>query len=176
MYLAGIKIILLLNSKMIIMKSKTQLASLVILIVATTTTAVSCKKADVKSKQKTKTELLTSGSRKRTGLTATPAYDWYGDGTYATNLLSVMKVCDSDNFDSYKSDGTGVTDEGQTRCDESDPQAWPFVWEFADNETKLVFDYFAEYTLVELTETTLKFRSTFEKNGVTYTIDETYSH
>ena len=158
------------------MVQKNQFALLLILIAATAT-AVSCKKeSGSESKQKTKTELLTSGSWKRTGLTATPAYDWYGDGNYATDLLSVMKVCDSDNFDSYKSDGTGDTDEGPTRCDESDPQAWPFVWEFADNETKLVFDYFAEYTLVELTETTLKFRSTFEKNGVTYTIDETYSH
>jgi hypothetical protein len=161
---------------MMITVQKNQLASLLILIAATAT-AVSCKKeSGSESKQKTKMELLTSGSWKRTGLTATPAYDWYGDGNYATDLLSVMKVCDSDNFDTYKSNGTGDTDEGPTRCDESDPQAWPFVWEFADNETKLVFDYFAEYTLVELTETTLKFRSTFDKNGVTYTIDETYSH
>jgi hypothetical protein len=161
---------------MMIMMPKIQLASLWILI-AVTITAVSCKKeSGGGSKQKTKTELLTTGSWKRTGLTSDPAYDWYGDGTYATDLLSVMKVCDSDNFDSYKSNGTGDTDEGPTRCDESDPQAWLFVWEFADNETKLVFDYFGEYTLVELTETTLKFRSTFEENGVTYTIDETYSH
>ena len=159
---------------MMITKSKTQLASL-ILIVATTT-AVSCKKDAGQSKQKTKTELLTTGSWKRTGLTANPAYDWYGDGNYATDLLSVMKVCDSDNFDTYKSNGTGDTDEGPTRCDQSDPQAWPFVWEFADNETKLILDYFGEFTIQELTTNTLKFSSSFEKNGVTYTIEETYSH
>ena len=159
---------------MMITKSKTQLASL-ILIVATTT-AVSCKKDAGQSKQKTKTELLTTGSWKRTGLTANPAYDWYGDGNYATDLLSIMKVCDSDNFDTYKSNGTGDTDEGPTRCDQSDPQAWPFVWEFADNETKLILDYFGEFTIQELTTNTLKFSSSFEKNGVTYTIEETYSH
>ena len=155
---------------------KNQLASLLILIAATAT-AVSCKKeSGSESKQKTKTELLTSGSWKRTGLTATPAYDWYGDGNYATDLLSVMKVCDSDNFDTYKSNGTGDTDEGPTRCDQSDPQAWPFVWEFADNETKLVFDGFNEFTIVELTETTLKVGLTFEESGVTYTQEETYGH
>ena len=161
---------------MMITVQKNQLTSLLILIAATAT-AVSCKKeSGSESKQKTKTELLTSGSWKRTGLTATPAYDWYGDGNYATDLLSVMKVCDSDNFDTYKSNGTGDTDEGPTRCDQSDPQAWPFVWEFADNETKLILDYFGEFTLEELTTNTLKFSSSFEKNGVTYTIEETYSH
>ena len=150
---------------------------LTLILIAATATAVYCKKeSSSESKQKTKTELLTSGSWKRTGLTATPAYDWYGDGNYATDLLSVMKVCESDNLDTYKSNGTGDTDEGPTRCDQSDPQAWPFVWEFADNETKLILDYFGEFTLEELTTTTLKFSSTFEENGVTYTIEETYSH
>src|SRR5215467_7507338 len=123
---------------MMIMMPRTQLASLLILIAATLS-AVSCKKENggSESKQKTKTELLTSGSWKRTGLTATPAYDWYGDGNYATDLLSVMKVCEADNIDTYKANGTGDTDEGATLCNQSDPQAWPFVWEFADNETKL---------------------------------------
>ena len=158
------------------MKQRTQLASLLVLITVTII-ALSCKKeSGGESKQKTKTELLTSGSWKRTGLTSNPAYDWYGDGNYATDLLSVMKVCESDNLDTYKSNGTGDTDEGPTRCDQSDPQAWPFVWEFADNETKLILDYFGEFTLEELTTTTLKFSSTFEENGVTYTIEETYSH
>src|SRR6185295_16768183 len=136
---------------MMIMVQKNQLASLLILIAATVT-AVSCKKeGGSESKQKTKTELLTTGSWKRTGLTSTPAYDWYGDGTYTTDILSVMKICEADNVDTYKSNGTGDTDEGATLCNQSDPQAWPFVWEFADNETKLVLDYFVEFTLEELT-------------------------
>jgi len=161
---------------MMIMVQRNQLASLLILMAATLT-AVSCKKeGGSESKQKTKTELLTTGSWKRTGLTSTPAYDWYGDGTYTTDILSVMKICEADNVDTYKSNGTGDTDEGATLCNQSDPQAWPFVWEFADNETKLVLDYFGEFTLEELTTTILKFSSTFEENGVTYTIEETYSH
>ena len=55
---------------------------------------MSCKKPDVKSKQKTKTELLTEGTWKKTSLTSTPAYDWYGDGYYATDILSIMDVCE----------------------------------------------------------------------------------
>jgi hypothetical protein len=63
---------------MMIMIPKTQLAGLI--LIAATITSMSCKKADVKSKQKTKTELLTEGTWKKTSLTSTPAYDWYGDG------------------------------------------------------------------------------------------------
>jgi hypothetical protein len=158
-----------------IMISKNQLASLLILIAATLT-AISCKKADVKSKQKTKTELLTEGTWKKTGLTSNPAYDWYGDGYYATDILSIMDVCELDDFDTYRSDGTGDTNAGSMRCNQSDPQAWPFIWALTDNETKLVFNGVNKLNLVELTATTLKFSSTFEENGITYTQVETYSH
>ena len=158
-----------------IMISKNQLASLLILIAATLT-AISCKKADVKSKQKTKTELLTEGTWKKTGLTSNPAYDWYGDGYYATDILSIMDVCELDDFDTYRSDGTGDTNAGSMRCNQSDPQAWPFTWALTDNETKLVFNGINKLNLVELTETTLKFSTTFEENGITYIQVETYSH
>jgi hypothetical protein len=158
-----------------IMISKNQLASLLILIAATLT-AISCKKADVKSKQKTKTELITEGTWKKTGLTSNPAYDWYGDGDYATDILSIMDVCELDDFDTYRSDGTGDTNPGPMRCNQSDPQAWPFTWALTDNETKLVFNGVNKLNLVELTETTLKFSTTFEENGITYIQVETYSH
>jgi hypothetical protein len=157
------------------MRVRTQLGALLILI-AGTTTFISCKKDDNGNKQKTKTELLTTGSWKRTALISNPAYDWYADGTFATDVLSVMKPCESDNLDIYRPDGTGETDEALTKCDQLDPQTWPFTWAFADNETKLVFYGTDEYNLVELTETTLKLSSTFEENGVTYTHDETYGH
>jgi len=143
---------------------------------AGTATFISCKKDDNENKQKTKTELLTAGSWKRTALISNPAYDWYADGTFATDVLSVMKPCESDNSYIFRSNGTGETDEESTKCDQSDPQTWPFSWVFADNETKLIFDGFDEYTLLELTETKLKFTSTFVENGVTYTQDETYGH
>jgi len=177
MYLASTKSNLsyYLNSKMMFMIPKTQLASLLILIAATIT-SVSCKKDVGQSKQKTKTELLTAASWKKTALTSNPAYDWYGDGNYTTDILSIMKVCQADDFDTYRSDGTGDVDEGPTRCDQSDPQAWTFTWAFADNETKLVFDGFNEFNIVELTETTLKVGLTFEESGVTYTQEETYGH
>ena len=160
---------------MMTMIPRTQLAALLILI-AVTITAVSCKKEGGKSKQKTKTELLTAGTWKKTSLTSNPAYDWYGDGSYATDILSIMAVCELDDFDTYRSDGTGDTNGGPMRCYQSDPQTWPFTWALTDNETKLVFNGVNKLNLVELTETTLKFRTTFQEYGITYTQEETYSH
>jgi len=157
------------------MKPKTHLASLLILIVAAIA-FISCKKDNSESKQKTKTELLTTGSWKRTALISNPAYDWYGDGTFATDVLSVMKPCELDNLDTYRPNGIWELNEGPTKCDQGDPQTWTLSWAFADNETKLIFDGYDEYILDELTETTLKFHSTFVENGVTYTQVETYGH
>lgn len=151
-----------------------------LLLSTTAATFISCKK-DVRNNDntttpKTKTELLTTGTWKRTALTSSPAYDWYGDGTFATDVLSVMKPCEKDNFDTYYTNGVIETNEGPTKCDLSDPQTWTATWKFVDNETKLVFDGTDEYELTELTATTLKFQSTFVENGVTYTQVETYGH
>jgi len=138
---------------------------------------LSCKKdKDNNGAAKTKTELLTTGNWKRTALISNPAYDWYADGTFATDILSVIKPCEKDNIDTYKTNGVFETNEGATKCDPSDPQTWTATWIFADNETKLIFDGTDEYTLLELTATTLKFQSTFVENGITYTQVETYGH
>ena len=157
------------------MKRKIQLAALLLVINGATTT-LSCKKDKDDNTAKTKTELLTTGSWKRTALVSNPAYDWYGDGTFATDVLSVMKACEKDNFETYNTNGIVETNEGATKCDPLDPQTWSVTWTFADNETKLVYGGIDEYTLVELTATTLKFQSTFVENGVDYTHVETYGH
>src|SRR5215467_2526081 len=158
---------------MVIMKLKTQLASLLILIAATLT-AVSCKKEGGVSKQKTKMELLTAGSWKRTSFVSDPAYDWYGDGNYTTSLLNLMQPCELDNFETYYTDGTWELNEGPTKCNESDPQTGTLPWAFTENETKIVFNGWDEYILVELTPTTLKLGQAFVQNGVLYQQDQTY--
>ena len=157
------------------MNRKTQLAALLTLVAGATVT-VSCKKEIKEDKPKTKMELLTSGSWVRTSFTSDPAYDWYGDGDYATNLLDIMKPCELDNFETYHTDGTWELNEAQTKCDEWDPQTRTLPWAFADNETKIVFNGWDEYILVELTPTTLKLGQAFLQNGVVYTQDQTYSH
>ena len=139
---------------------------------------VSCKidKNYIPATAKTKTELITMGSWKRTALISNPAYDWNANGVFDTNILNTMFPCEKDNFETYQSNGMVVTNEGATKCNLSDPQTWSVTWRFGDNETKLIWDGNDVYTLLELTETTLKFQSTFTENGVTYTQVETYGH
>lgn len=139
---------------------------------------ISCKKDKDENVNavKTKTELLTTGIWKRTALISNPAYDWNADGTFDTNILNTMFPCEKDNFETYRTNGMVVINEGVIKCNSSDPQTWSVTWTFGDNETKLIWDGNDVYTLLELTETTLKFQSTFVENGVTYTHVETYGH
>jgi hypothetical protein len=160
------------------MKHKPQPAVCVVLLVLIG--VFSCSdNDDMFAEEKTKTELLTAAPWRRTALISTPAYDWYGNGVADTDVLSIMLPCEKDNLDSYSQNGVFLTNEGPTKCNPSDPQTWTLTWTFADNQTKLVFDgtdVHDVYTLMELTETTLKFQITFVENGVTYTHVETYSH
>ena len=91
---------------------------------------------------KTKTELITTGTWKRTALTSSPAYNWNANGVSGTNILNIMFPCEKDNFDDYLPGHTGEYNEGASKCDASDPQTWPFTWTFAENETKLIFGWF----------------------------------
>ena len=159
------------------MKLEIQLIALLLMITVIATT-LSCKKDKEENANtvKSKTELITKGSWKRTALVSNPAYDWNANGVFDTNILNTMFSCEKDNFETYQANGMVVTNEGATKCDSSDPQTWSVTWSFGDNETKLIWDGNDVYTLLELTETTLKFQSTFTENGVTYTQVETYGH
>lgn len=42
--------------------------------------------------------------------------------------------CDIDNVVTLKTDGTGIVDEGATKCDDGDPQTYNITWEFKDGE------------------------------------------
>ena len=77
---------------------------------------VSCKKDDKDvNSTKTKTELLTTGTWNYTGAIISPAYDYYGDGNAVTNLFSIMKDCEKDDFEVYQTNGTWEYNEGPTK-------------------------------------------------------------
>ena len=112
-------------SKLSVMKSIIKFSSVFFMIVFL---IISCKKDNNENNAKTKPELLTSVSWKRTALISTPAYDWNADGISSTDVLSIMWPCGKDNLDIYKANGILETDEGQSKCNPSDPQSWTATW------------------------------------------------
>jgi len=158
------------------MMKKMKIAILFVLV-SGASTVISCKKDKDKDDNtaKTKTELLTAGTWKYTASIINPAYDYYGDGNATTDIFSIMKACEKDDYEIYKTDGTWEYNEGPTKCDPSYPQVFTLPWSFTANETKLLLGG-VEHTILELTATTLKLRYDVEDGGVIYTEVDTYSH
>ena len=48
-----------------------------------------------------------------------------------------LQACQTDFIITFKSDKTGIMDEGAAKCVATDPQTTPFTWDFANNETEL---------------------------------------
>jgi hypothetical protein len=139
-----------------------------------------CSKSD-STPAKTKTQLLTTSSWKLTAHTVNPAMDLDGDGQKDdTDVFALgYEACSKDDTYSFHTDFTGIVDEGPTKCDASDPQSTPVEWLFKNNETVLQIkqDIIAlDFTIVELTETTLKVTYSQTDSGVTVTQTITYTH
>ena len=154
---------------------KLKIQSIAFLLIITGIITFSCKKDKKETTVKTKTELLTTGTWKFTAAVITPAYDYYGDGNSVTDIFSIMKPCEKDDYEIYKTNGIWEYHEGPTTCYPLNPQEFSDSWHFAANETKLVVGT-DEISILELTATKLKLRYTFEDAGVTYTEEDTYGH
>lgn len=160
------------------MKKSMEHSLLLLLFAPMFIVVVSCQKdknKDANNTSKSKTELLTTGTWKYNGSIVNPAYDYYGDGILTTDIFSIMKDCEKDDFELYKTNGTWEYNEGPTKCDPAYPQVFTLPWTLADNETKLVLGG-VEHAILELTTTSLKLRYTIEEAGVTYTAEDSYEH
>src|ERR1700730_3706778 len=88
----------------------------------------SCKKSS--SNNKTNTELLTQSTWK---------YDHAGidldnNGTIDSAVpASFLQSCDTDGTITFNTAGSGVVDEGPTKCNAASPQSVPFTWSFKNN-------------------------------------------
>jgi hypothetical protein len=94
---------------------------------------ISCKKGN---NAPTKTELLAKAAWKydNAGL------DMNRDGTADAPVPpGFLQACDLDNTITFNSDGTGIVDEGGTKCNGTNPQTAPFTWSFKDNEQVINF-------------------------------------
>lgn len=92
----------------------------------------SCKKDNNNSNQSTKTQLLTTGSWKYDSGGAD--LDHNGSIDLTLEFLNAVPSCLLDNIVTFKTDGSGVNDEGASKCDPSSPQTTSFNWNFVNNE------------------------------------------
>lgn len=135
----------------------------------------SCNK-DNDEPAKTKTELLTSGAWKLASHLTNPAQDLDGDGqSDDTDVFATYDACDKDDLTTFSTNGSGLVSEGVLKCDPSDPASYPFTWQWNSNETILSL-LGQDFTLLELTGSTLKVSFSYSDSGVTYTETMTFTH
>jgi hypothetical protein len=67
--------------------------------------------------------------------------DLNSDGVKDSNLPPgfTLNTCDTDNTITFKSDNTGMIDEGPTKCNDTNPQTVPFTWALKNNNTEISF-------------------------------------
>lgn len=83
-----------------------------------------------------KTELITKAAWKYD----TGGVDANKDGFVDTALPpGYVLPCNTDNTLTFSTGGTGVVDEGATKCDVADPQTRNFTWTFTAGETMINF-------------------------------------
>lgn len=117
--------------------------------------------------------MITTGSWKTASMIIEPALEI--NGKLTTDFNSQFDACDKDDLTKFNLDGS-INDEGPTKCDPTDDQTWPFVWNFDVAEKILVWDG-EEYTIVQLDENKFTISEKLlgddldnGQSGVTYTL------
>jgi hypothetical protein len=118
--------------------------------------AVSCKKSGAvdEAPKKSKTELLAQASWKIQSV----GIDADKNGVAETDASSQVPPCQFDNTYTFKTDSTGIMDEGSSVCTTGDPQTKPFTWMLKNNETVLsgTFSFTDDdASIVSISDTTL---------------------
>jgi hypothetical protein len=136
-----------------------------------------CKKSDsTTTPPKSKTVLLTQSIWKVQSVSVDLNKDGIGDA----DASSYFQSCDLDNTYNFKTDGTGIMDEGATICDSSNPQTRAFIWSFKNNETILSGDFISsngDATLISINDTNLVISYDYQSTpSTTYRIIATLKH
>ena len=126
------------------------------LILISSAVIISCDK-DEENTEPTKTEMLTSQSWKYNDGGVDQDRNGTIDFTFAST--GVLQPCMIDNTGTFSPNGTGVADEGATKCSVSAPQTAQFTWAFVNNETAMnvtgpaLFGLGGRFKIRELTST-----------------------
>jgi hypothetical protein len=118
---------------------------------------VSCDKDD-NNNQANKKDLLTAS----VWVYDNGGLDANKDGTAELPFSMLgIQTCMLDNKGTFKTDNTGINDEGPTKCDPMLPQQTTFNWAFANNEANLnitgggLFSLGGQFKILTLTSTQL---------------------
>ena len=135
-----------------------------------------------KDDEKSNTELLTDNCWIATSITVDPPYPTGIPGQTVTDWYAQLDQCDKDDIVCFKGDGTYTSEEGATKCDDSDPQVIESgTWTFNQGETVINISESGgdsyEYEVIDLDKNTLKFKQLFDNiGGVNYYITITAEH
>ena len=131
---------------------------------------ISCeKKSDPAPATPTKTNLLTASTWKLNAA----GVDQDKNGTIDFSVMALLQPCTIDNTLTFKTDNTGITDEGASKCNAADPQSTNFNWSFADSEASInvsnsvLGQLNGKSKILELSETSLSLTKDTVIGGVT---------
>lgn len=118
-------------------------------------TLFSCQKSNDDDGPKSKSALLTASLWKIASVGADL------DKNNTVDLPYPLENCEKDNTLEFKTDGTGISREGATKCDPADPDSENFTWSLKNNETILNIaipgSFFSgDATILTLNETTME--------------------
>lgn len=77
-----------------------------------------------------------------------------------------LKDCDKDDITTFKTDNTGIFDEGATKCDPDDPQTKAFSWQFSNGENEIQYLGIL-FKILSIDDNTLKVYYEENVNGFT---------
>lgn len=119
---------------------------------------------------KTKTQLLAKSAWRfdHAGL------DLDNNGTIDSPVpAGILENCDTDGTLTFNANGTGVGDEGPTKCDAADPQTANFNWSLKNNETVINISNVlfggltGDFKLLGVSETELSLEKAVSSGGLT---------
>jgi hypothetical protein len=133
---------------------------------------VACEKSNDEEKDTTaaKTTLITTGTWKF----SSAGIDNNNDGTKDQDIpAAFILTCETDNIVTFKTDKSGVMDEGATKCATTDPQTVNFTWDFTNNANNITVSaglfpgLDGEAKIIELSSTKLTVSKNVTVMGIT---------
>jgi hypothetical protein len=121
---------------------------------------------------------LLIGTYKLTSEHYSPSLDLDGDGDKESEAYPLLDECEKDNRVTFHEDGTGVLNEGDSKCDPDDDQTSSFTWELGSDNILTVNESGEDATSNEVLKAdgnTLKFSDTFTEDDKTYTVTLTFT-